>query len=330
MKRWAIYLSFGVAGAILYFSMPSALFAATKLRIGYSAITATQAPLWTAEDRGFFKKYGVEPELIYLAGGSKIAMALEAESIQLGRFNVASAVDARLAGAGLVVIGSFFDYYYFQIYGKPTLQSPADLKGKVVAASAAGSASDYGVREALGHFGLKENEYKVVYVGGTDALVQSLRRGIADAAIISPPNGLIAHKLGFKEIINLIEMKMPFGYSGLVAKESWSRQNRETVINFFKGYLEGLALLRQDPEYALKVIGKYARISDREVLMESYRTSVPETPTRPYVKREIIEKALKLSRREAARQADPEKFYDNSFVKALDDSGFIAALFGNN
>ena len=330
MKRWAIHISFWAAGVLIQFSILSPLFAATKVRIGYSAITATQAPLWTADDRGLFKKYGIEPELIYLAGGSKIAMALEAESIQLGRFNVASAVDARLAGASLVVIGSFYDYYYFQIFGKPTLQRPIDLKGKVIAASTAGSASDYGVREALGHFGLKENEYKIVYVGGTDALVQSLRKGIADAAIISPPNGLIAQKLGFKEIINLIEMKMPFGYSGLVAKESWLRQNRETVLNFFKSYLEGLALLRQDSDYALKVIGKYARITDRDVLMESYRTSIPHTPTRPYVKREIVEKALKLSRREAARQANPETFYDNSFVKALDDSGFLTALFGNN
>jgi hypothetical protein len=56
--------------------------------------------------------------------------------------------------------------------------------------------------------------------------------------------------------------------------------------------------------------------------MESYRTSVPQIPTRPYVKRELIEKALKLSRREGARGADPEKFYDNSIVKALDDEVF--------
>jgi NitT/TauT family transport system substrate-binding protein len=330
MKGLQLKTIFGVAGVILYCVLPTTLFSATNLRIGYSAITATQSPLWAAQDRGYFKKYGIDVELIYLTGGSKIAMALESQSVQLGRFNVASAVDARLAGANLVVIGSFYDYYYFQIFGKPTLQSAADLKGKVIAASAAGSATDYGVREALGHFGLKENDYKVVYVGGTDALVQALARGIADAAIISPPNGLIAQKLGFKELANLMEMKMPFGYSGLVGKESWLRRNRGTVINFFKSYLEALVLLRQDPEYGLKVIGKYARISDRDVLMESYRTSVPQIPTRPYVKRELIEKALKLSRREGARGADPEKFYDNSFVKALDDEGFLKALFGGN
>ena len=329
MKLRAMYVFVGVVCAALVCSLPVPLPAATKIRIGYSAITTTQAPLWAAEDRGIFKKYGLETELIYLAGGSKIALALESESIQLGRFNVASAVDARLAGASSVVIGSFYDYYYFQIFGKPALQRPADLKNKVIAASSAGSASEYGIRDALSHFGVKDNEYKILYVGGTDARVHALQQGIAEAAIISPPYGLIAQKLGFREIINLMEMKMLFGYGGLAGKESWLRQNRETVINFFKSYLEGLAALRRDTEYALKVIGKYARIGDREILLESYRTGIPHIPTRPYVKREIVDKALKVSKNSNARNAEPERFYDNSFVKTLDDAGFLNSLFGN-
>lgn len=311
-----------VAALFAWLSLLQPLDAAVKLRIGYSAITTTQAPLWAAEDRGLFKKYEIEPELIYLSGGSKIALALESESIHLGRFNVASAVDARLAGGTLVVIGSFYDYYYFQIFGKPTLQRPTDLKGKVIAASSAGSASEYGIRDALGHFGLKENDYRILYSGGTEARVQALQRGLADAAIISPPNGLIAQKLGFKEIVNLIDMKMLFGYGGLVGKENRLRQNHETVLKFFRSYLEAPAILRQDTEYALKVIGKYARISERDVLLESYRTGIPQTPTRPYVRKEIIEKFLRLSKNQAVRRAEVEKFYDNNFVQTLDDQAF--------
>src|SRR3970040_858100 len=108
MNLRAICIFIWAACVVLVPSSPDPLIAATKIRIGYSAITTTQAPLWAAEDRGLFQKYGLEPELIYLAGGSKIALALESESIQLGRFNVASAVDARLAGASSVVIGAFY------------------------------------------------------------------------------------------------------------------------------------------------------------------------------------------------------------------------------
>lgn len=303
-------------------------FGAGKVHVGYSAISAAVAPLWAAQEKGFFKKYGLETELIYLAGGSRVVLGMEADSIQVGLFNVGAAVEARLAGGNTLITGSVYDVYYFQIFGKPTIQSPQELKGKVIAASRAGAASEYGIRDALAHYGLKENDYKMVYVGGTDARVQALQQGLVDASIISPPNGLIAQKLGFKEIVNLMQMKLPFGYIGIGVNEPWMRQNRDAVRNFFKGYLEGLALCRRDREYAVRIIGKFSRIDDREILLESYRTSVPYIPERPYVKKEIIEAALKLSKRENARSADPEKFYDNSIVKEIEASGFIASLFG--
>jgi len=325
MKLLVVTSSFLIVLALI---APARSASAAKLRIGYSAITATMAPLWNAYEKGLFAKYGFDAELIYLAGGSRIALALEADSIQLAQLNLNAAVEARLAGGSVMLVGSVYDTYYFQIFGKPSITNTAQLKGKVIAASSAGAASEYGIRDGLESVGLKENDYKILYVGGTDARVQSLQQGLADAAIISPPNGLIAQKLGFREIMNLIEMKIPFGYGALAAKESWLRQNRPTAINFFKAYLESLASLRQDVSSAQRIIGKYSRISDREILQESYRSSIPHIPTRPYVNKEIVARALKMSRRDAARRAEPEHFYDNGFVKELDDSGFISALFG--
>ncbi len=301
---------------------------AEKIYIGYSAISAATAPLWVANDRGLLKKYGLDAELIYLAGGSRVALGLESDSLQTGLFNDGAAVEARLAGGHTLVTGSVYDVYYFQIFGKTTIQSPKDLKGKTIAASRAGAASEYGIREALAKYGLKENDYKMVYVGGTDARVQVLQQGLVDASIISPPNGLIAQKLGFKEILNLMQMKLAFGYMGIGANETWMRNHRETMLNFMKGYLEGLALARKDQEYTMRTIGKYCALKDRDVLLESYRTSIPYIPERPYVNKDIIAQALKLSKRSDAKSADPNKFYDNSIVKELDSSGFIASLFG--
>ena len=325
MNLLAAASSFLVVLAVI---VPTHWASVAKLRIGYRAITATMAPLWNAYEKGLFAKYGFDAELIYLAGGSRIALALEADSIQLAQLNLNAAVEARLAGGSVMLVGSVYDRYYFQIFGKPSITNTAQLKGKVIAASSAGAASEYGIRDGLESVGLKETDYKILYVGGTDARVQSLQQGLADAAIISPPNGLIAQKLGFREIMNLIEIKIPFGYGALAAKESWLRQNRPTAINFFKAYLESLASLRQDVSSAQRIIGKYSRISDREILQESYRSSIPYIPPRPYVNKEIVARALKLSRRDAARRAEPEHFYDNGFIRELDDSGFIGALFG--
>ena len=297
-----------------------------KMRLGYSAISATMAPLWAARDNGFFARHGIDAELIYLAGGSKIALALQADSIQIGQLALNSGLETRLAGGDLTLIGTVYDTYFFQIFSHPSITTAAQLKGRVIAASSAGSASDYGIHDALESVGLKDGDYKILYVGGTDARVQSLQQGLAAAAIISPPNGLFAQKLGFRELMNLTEMKISFGYGALAAKESWLKQNRAIALNFYRGYLEALAALRDDASLAQRTIAKYARINDRDVLQESYRTSIPYMPMRPYVSKDMVARALQTSKREAARRAEPEQFYDNSLIKELDDSGFIAGL----
>jgi NitT/TauT family transport system substrate-binding protein len=327
MKTSRSYFLVCTIGLLIFLARPEPG-SAEKIYIGYSAISAAAAPLWVANDRGLLKKYGLDAQLIYLAGGSRVVMGMEADSIQAGLFTVGAAVEARLAGGHSLMTGSVYDVYYFQIFGKPGLQSPKELKGKTIAASRAGAASEYAIRDALAHYGLKESDYKMVYVGGTDARVQVLQQGIVDASVISPPNGLIAQKMGFKEILNLMQLKLPFGYMGIGVNDTWLRSHRETMRNFMKGYLEGLALARKDQEYTIRIIGKYSQLNDRDVLLESYRTSIPYIPVKPYVSRDIIIAALKLSKRESAKNADPEKFYDNSVVKELETSGFIASLFG--
>lgn len=184
---------------VCWLLLPAPLVGAAKSRIGYSTITATMAPLWAGQEKGLFAKYGIDAELIYLAGGGRIALALESESIQIGQLNLNAGVEARLAGGNIVIIGAIYDSYYFQIFGKTGVDSAAQLKGKVIAASSPGAASEYGIRDALQSFGFKDSDYKILYACGTDARVQALQLGLADAAIISPPNGLIARNWGSRD-----------------------------------------------------------------------------------------------------------------------------------
>jgi hypothetical protein len=57
--------------------------AADKLRISYSAINATQAVLWVAQDRGIFAKHGLEGALLYINSGTKNIATLLDGSVQI-------------------------------------------------------------------------------------------------------------------------------------------------------------------------------------------------------------------------------------------------------
>ena len=59
------------------------IFAADKLRISYSAVNATQAFLWVAQEKGFFAKHGLEGELLYINSGTMNIAALVGGSVQV-------------------------------------------------------------------------------------------------------------------------------------------------------------------------------------------------------------------------------------------------------
>jgi len=58
------------------FNAISDLAAADRLRISYSAVNATQAFLWVAQEKGFFAKHGLEGELLYINSGTMNIAAL--------------------------------------------------------------------------------------------------------------------------------------------------------------------------------------------------------------------------------------------------------------
>jgi NitT/TauT family transport system substrate-binding protein len=306
-------------------SAPAAPEKPVKLGVSYSAISPVFSPLWVAQDKGLFAKYGLDVTLAYLVGGSTSVQALISGDTPIGVFNVGAAVDSRLEGTDSMIIGKTYDRYFFYIYGKPGLKTLEDLKGKTIAASKAGAATDFALKDALGRINFKRaTDYKVAFVGGVNALLSSLTSGVVDASVIPPPYGLEAKKQGFVEVANLMEREdLVFGYAGVVVSEKWAKENPKVVERFLKAYVEAIQILKKDKAYAKKIIGKYTETTDDAILEESYRVSIPLLPDKPFVNEATVKAALDLSNHPNAKGKEPKAFYDNSYVQALEDQDFF-------
>jgi NitT/TauT family transport system substrate-binding protein len=299
----------------------------TRLTIGHGAVTATDAPYYLAEDQGLYAKYGLEVEDVLLNGGSQIAQALASGSVPIAGGGLGALLDAKLSGIDLTVIGCPYPWQFFQIYGQPGINSLEDLRGKTIAASDPGSSSD----RALIQVGQKNNmepgkDFNVVYVGGTKERVQVLEQKVADASIISPPNGFIAGKEGFVKVVDLISDKVPFGYAGLGVNTRWAQEHPDLLQNFLKAYLEGLAIAKSNKQLAKQSIGKHTQITEDDVLEDAYNVSVAVMPLVPSIDSDLVKLMLGLSEQPSAKTVDPATLYDNSPWKKLSDSGFLKTL----
>ena len=119
MKRRHVNFLFCVVALLILSARRDPALSAEKVYIGYSAISAATAPLWVANDRGLLKKYGLDAELIYLAGGSRVVLGMESDSIQAGLFNDGAAVEGAAVGSGQPVAGQRrqfrFRFSFFQV-----------------------------------------------------------------------------------------------------------------------------------------------------------------------------------------------------------------------
>src|SRR5574342_248178 len=195
-RRWLVNL----AVALGVIALESEQATASTVRAVYGAISATATPLWVAEDKGLFKKYGLDVELSHIPT-TQAVQTLVAGGIQFTSGS-SEIVSAAMAGGNTIFIAGLSNRFVMYIYGRPGLKSAADLKGKTIAATQPDGATAVAARLALRKEGLEpEKDFKFAYIKEQPAILSAMREGIVDAAVMSPPTSFQARELGLNLVI---------------------------------------------------------------------------------------------------------------------------------
>jgi ABC-type nitrate/sulfonate/bicarbonate transport system substrate-binding protein len=296
------------------------------IRSSYAAVSGAFAPIWVAQEKGLFAKYGVAVDLKY------ILPATATQSLIAGSLDICNPggelIEAGLTGHDVVFMHGVLNRAVFSLYSKPELRSFADLKGKVIGVTQPGSTTDFIARILARQAGMTVGkDIRVLHLDGIPAIMTSLTQGNIDAGIISAPTTVRARKAGLKELVNVTEKNIPMIHVAFASTRQYMKENPDRVRRYLQGYLEGLKIARTDAEQAKQAIGKYTKLTDADDLEETYRTFLPVWEKVPYVSAAGVQTLLDFAANPAAKTAKPEKFFDNSMVAALEKSGFIDKLY---
>ena len=298
-----------------------------KIRIGYPAIAYNQIHIWVASDAGLFKKYGLDTELVFFRGGQLATQALVAGDPPI--VNIGTVIQANLQGHDVVLIGSSESAYAYSVVGRPGIARVEQLKGKKMGVSGFGSASHNAVLILLRKFNLEPNkDVAVIVSGGTIERLAALDANKIDATVLTPSELPRAKKQGLAEIYDMLDMGVEIQGNGFATSRSFIKGQRETVKAALKGYVEAIHYIHHKQEGTKKVMAKYLRTSDPEVLDASYRGFVKMVAKKPYptlkgIQFLLDEFAAKLPQ---AKSAKPEQFVDLSLLQDLEREGFFAEM----
>ena len=295
-----------------------------KLNVVYPAVTGVMTALWTAAEAKAFQRYGLDVSLLYIPSAPQVVRVMLAGDSQITVTGGAAVVSANLSGADLVFIGGIVNVPAFYVMAAPEIKTIEELRGATVGVTRFGSSSDFAMRYVLQKHGLRpEKDVTLLQLGGMLELATALSKRLVAAATLSSPADLRARKSGAQQLINMATAGVSFPQSAIVTTRSYIQAHEDEGLNFLRAYAEGMQRMIADKAMAKKVIQKYTRETDPDVLESTYRYGLDYIAPVPYPAREGIVEILKQSNHPKAKSANPDDFIDMSLVKKLEEGGFF-------
>ncbi|HWO41804.1 MAG TPA: ABC transporter substrate-binding protein [Candidatus Eisenbacteria bacterium] len=320
-------------GALWILGAPMDVRSQERVRISYSS-TDTLNAIWTvADDAGFYKKHGLDAEVIYIGSTTVGIAAIMAGDVHVGNAAGSGVANAAVRGAETVSVGCFINVLAYELVVLDSIKSAEDLKGKSIGISRFGSVSDVAARELLKGLGLKPMEdVRILQVGGASERAAGFSRGVI-AGFPSPPGNvhLIPGGLPHRVLADMGDLPKPYPLPFIcaVTTKSFLAKKRPTVKRIMMALIEAAHFFKTNKEGTQKIVAKHLRGANKAYLDSSYASTVKILERVPYTTREgmkiQLDEALKPN---PGAKVTVDSLIDDSVVRELEKEGFIDKIYG--
>ncbi|HWH78096.1 MAG TPA: ABC transporter substrate-binding protein [Candidatus Binatus sp.] len=333
-RRHRLALSHFIGLVILFSSTIAAFGAAApvKYAVGYATFTARIVPLWLAQEQGFFAKYGIDVEPIFIRGAPTLVAGLAAGSIHIGRTGGSAMLAAVAAGHDFKVLAAFNTRNTYDLVVRPNIKRAEDLRGKTFAVTSIGGTSWMGVLLWLEHLGLDQQRDNIRFqvIGDQAVQVQCVENGLCDAAAV---DGVFTKQLkqkGMTVLGEYTDLKSLLIGQSMVVPSALLQQRPEIAEAYLKGEIEALvfSLAPKNKPVVLKTLSRWLKI-DASGAEDAYLDLVRGVDRKPFASLEGLRNAQRLlkTRNPKVGEVKAEDVIDGRLMRRLDDSGFIDKLY---
>jgi NitT/TauT family transport system substrate-binding protein len=232
-----------------------------KIRIGFPSLAFSYMPFYVAQEKGIYKKYGIESEYI------QMATTIQPQAVVNGNINyltsVSTGISAAVAGLPLVVVISFCDSSPWVLVTNKDINKPQDLIGKTVALSGVRTSPYYFFHAFMKKFEINEKEVNAINTGGTADSFRALTSNRVVATVLTPPFDDKAVSLGYKKFMQLGPLA-DIPYVGLITSQNEIKTNRESARRTVAAVMDSLAWMRANKAESAKMIVDKFKVNQAE------------------------------------------------------------------
>ena len=309
---------------------------ATKIRISQSAVSARSTILWIAQELGLFAKHGVEAEVVFLRTSPIQMTALSSGEVQFAATGGPPILSAAAGGQDVKIIASPSNRLSYNLVVRPEIKEAKDLRGKRLGVTTIGGTTWLAAYLTLEHLGLDANrdQVRINAIGNQTILAQAVESGTIDATLLDPFLSRRTKLKGLPVLVELHRAKIPFTNTAFAVNGNYLRQHPEVVEAVLKGMFEAQAFIATpaNRHEVFQSMARHMKLNDLAVLEEGYQDLLIGLEKKPYAAEEGLRNIQRIlaTLNANAHRAKVEEIIDNRFIRKLDESGFIDALYSKN
>jgi len=245
-RRVVALLVLALAAAPVLTGSAEAQAPAGPVKVGVLKLTSS-APIFVGVEKGFFKEFGVEPELVYFQAAAPIATALAAGQLDVGATGLTAALyNIVLGGEKLWIVADkgreWPGYPLVAIVVQKELwdgglRSIKDLKGRRIGVTQLGSTFHYHIGNILQKEGLALSDVRIVPLQAMAATVEALKGKQVDAILVPQPFPGAVEAQGFGRIMAWAGDLYPWQIAAVFYSDKLAR-DRTRAVAFMKGYVK--------------------------------------------------------------------------------------------
>ncbi|HEY2918238.1 MAG TPA: ABC transporter substrate-binding protein [Candidatus Binatia bacterium] len=289
--------------------------AAQPVRGAFPSPSIQILPLMVATERGFFKREGLDLELIFVRGASTAVQALLANQIHF-IFSIGPQMPAVWEGNDIMLLAQQVGRPTFSLVVTPDIQKIADLKGKKLGVTFGGSTA--AGTKALLELNKINPDKDVEYISlpGNEPKIAALKQGIIAGALLAPPADYLAMKSGMKRLVSLADVFKDTAFTGLAATSRTIKENPQMVKRMVRAIVRAVIHTRDNSEDALLVSMKRLGL-DRDAAQDAYqmiREALVPVPTEKGVELMAQWQAIALNMKPKRK---PSEYMDLRFANEV-------------
>ena len=295
--------------------------------VGEGVRGAMYLPVYIAEEKGYFKRRELDTRIVTFSRSNDIN-ALVSGDIQFDLTAPDKVIHSAIGGFPVKMVMGTARGLNLALVVHPSIKSASELKGKSVAITGFSGLPYTGLLLCLKELGMTREQVVPLNIGGKAARFEALLSNKVPAAILDPPYTTLAAKEGYKLLVDLAPLDVPFMRNVVAVSEKSLRDDSTTVARFVEALAEGIQFYRNraNKDESMRILGKYLRLpldKNRAMIEEGYETYRDMMLRKPYADPAAMQIVLDsiAESNPRARGVNLTSFIDSSFVERLDRAG---------